>query len=398
MTVMALAVLLAVAGSEPEAAVRRLLVMPLEVRPGAPEERVSALSEYLISEARRVPGYRVLSMKDLEQLLGAEMRNQLTGCSESGCLAELAGALAADEVLYGSVGRLGARELVLTLNRIAPSTATALAGESERLPSSSTDGMLDSTAGLLKRLYPAYELPPRLQAVSKPRLALAMTTLGAVLQYAAVSSATFSLFGFFMFGPLGLPFLIPAAAFYLGGPAINAWVSAWLMDVMGRRQSGTRRATALGVGMVPITALVASLPVQAASSVGALSGFAALFVGVLFVSAMQERGYSTLLQGVVVGGTAIASGVVAALGSAFLVSLALIPAIVLLVVVVPALQSVILLRDSEPRPPGEEARLPGLYAPGEDAPDFLESLPEVIVGALPPPPPGMPPPPGAPAR
>lgn len=392
-----LALLAAPEGSSAPAAQEqlRLLIPPLEPRPGAPADKVNAISEFAITQARRVPGYRVLSMKDVEQMVSVEMQKQLLGCSESSCLAEIAGALSANEVLYGSVGRLGDRELVLTLNRIDPINARALAGESVRLPLHDVDGMLDATAEALGRLFPGYTMPPRrVQPMGKARLGLAMTAMGTVLQYAAVSSATFSLLGFLVFGVIGAPLLVPACGFCFLGPLATAWVQAWLMDVLGRRQVGIRRAALLGVLTVPVVAAVASLPVQAAAYVGGMSGMGALVVGALVVALLDWQGASTLFQGVVLGGIGIGSGLASVMGAMFMVSLALLPAIGVMVVALPALQSALLLRDSEARPPGEEPRLPGLYSTAEEPPAYTEVLPDVFVGgqgSLPPPlPPGFP--------
>lgn len=57
----------------------------------------------------------VLASEDVRKAVEVEASQQMMGCSASSCLAELAGALGARAVIYGSVGDLGDAK-VLTLN------------------------------------------------------------------------------------------------------------------------------------------------------------------------------------------------------------------------------------------------------------------------------------------
>lgn len=55
----------------------------------------------------------VLTSSDLRQAVGLEQERQMMGCDDDGsCMAEVAGALGADLVVFGSVGRLGAVTVV----------------------------------------------------------------------------------------------------------------------------------------------------------------------------------------------------------------------------------------------------------------------------------------------
>ena len=74
-----------------------------------------------------------MSQADVVALLTMEMKQQLTGCDGASCLSEIAGALNADEVLYGGVGRLGPNEQVLTLTRLDAHKQSAIASGAERL-------------------------------------------------------------------------------------------------------------------------------------------------------------------------------------------------------------------------------------------------------------------------
>jgi len=64
----------------------------------------------------RLGVFRVISADDIRSMLTAEALKQAVGCSESSCLAEIAGAIGATYIVAGSVGKLGnAYQLALTL-------------------------------------------------------------------------------------------------------------------------------------------------------------------------------------------------------------------------------------------------------------------------------------------
>jgi TolB-like protein len=71
------------------------------------------LSEVALTEAGRFKALEVLGDSDIATMLGHERQQLLLGCREdSACMAQLAGAMGADYLLVGSVGRVG------TSNRI----------------------------------------------------------------------------------------------------------------------------------------------------------------------------------------------------------------------------------------------------------------------------------------
>ncbi len=85
-------------------------------------------------------GWKVVTSSDIATALGAERQKQLLGCTDStGCLVELANALAVDGIVVGSLGKLGEQRL-LNIKVIKPDTAAALAVFSAR--ASSDDALL----------------------------------------------------------------------------------------------------------------------------------------------------------------------------------------------------------------------------------------------------------------
>ncbi len=92
------------------AAKERVAVLELQT-PGIEASEGKAISQNLIgilgSEASRL-GYDVITTADIESMLSYEKQKDLLGCQDdTACLAELGGALGADLMIAGSVGKLG---------------------------------------------------------------------------------------------------------------------------------------------------------------------------------------------------------------------------------------------------------------------------------------------------
>lgn len=95
---------------------RRALVMDLRPE-GVDEHTARTLSDIVATAVGRDPTLAVTSGADLRSLLDIEATLQMTGCDEAleACMVEIGGALGADLVVSGSVGRLGST-LVVTLS------------------------------------------------------------------------------------------------------------------------------------------------------------------------------------------------------------------------------------------------------------------------------------------
>jgi TolB-like protein len=66
------------------------------------------LTDIVVSEVSKA-GYDVLSQADISAMVGFEKQKRMLGCEETGCLAELGGALGVDFLLTGQVGQIGTR-------------------------------------------------------------------------------------------------------------------------------------------------------------------------------------------------------------------------------------------------------------------------------------------------
>jgi hypothetical protein len=129
----------------------KVVVLPLVALGGVTKETTQLLGDALAGELRRRPGVSVLTQSDVAALLGVEKTRQMMGCADSGCLAEIGGALGADRVVHGSLGRVGG-SLVVNLSALDPRRASAPASVSERLRGDRDEAFLDALPGMASAL------------------------------------------------------------------------------------------------------------------------------------------------------------------------------------------------------------------------------------------------------
>jgi hypothetical protein len=94
----------------------RVLVLDLKA-PATDAARAAALSSIVVAEAGRVPGFTLLSARELQAAIAHEADRQRAGCDDdTGCLAEVADAVDADLLVHGSLDAVdGAPVVSLTL-------------------------------------------------------------------------------------------------------------------------------------------------------------------------------------------------------------------------------------------------------------------------------------------
>lgn len=108
-----------------------LAALALPLGPARAAPRVDSGAARLLTDAVAVALQKhdaldVLTSDDVRRAVDLEAQRQTLGCDQSSCLAEVAGALGAALVVYGSVGSLG-DDVALTLN-LFDSTAASSAG------------------------------------------------------------------------------------------------------------------------------------------------------------------------------------------------------------------------------------------------------------------------------
>lgn len=138
-----------------------LVLLPLVPIGDVDKAAVALFTEALAGELRRRAGVSVLADTDVAALLGVEKRKQmLAGCSDAGCLAELGGALGADRVVHGTVGRVGA-SLLVNLSSLDARRARAASSVSERLKGAGDEAFLDALPAMVDRLLSEAPAPAR---------------------------------------------------------------------------------------------------------------------------------------------------------------------------------------------------------------------------------------------
>src|SRR5436305_14530588 len=129
-----------------------LAVLQLSARNVAPE-LAELVTEALTQETHKLDGRRVVGMGEIRELIGFERQRQLAGCTESECLTEIAGALGVDEVVSGSIGKLGDSWL-LNVRRQNFRTSATIGNASARIVGGRGEEFLDAIGPLVEQLFP----------------------------------------------------------------------------------------------------------------------------------------------------------------------------------------------------------------------------------------------------
>jgi hypothetical protein len=137
----------------------RIVLLPLAPLGGVPKETAQLLGDALAGELRRRAGISVLTQSDVAALLGVEKTRQMLGCTDAGCMAEIGGALGADRVIHGSLGRVG-ESLVVNLSALDPRRSAAAASVSERLRGGGEEAFLDVLPAVADALLADGDGPP----------------------------------------------------------------------------------------------------------------------------------------------------------------------------------------------------------------------------------------------
>lgn len=113
-----------------EAGPVRLLVMDLR-NDGVTPATQRIVGDALVVELTGTDNLEVLSSEDVRRMADFDASRTEIGCDEASCLAELANALGAQVVVYGSIGTLG-RLIVVTLNVFDSQKARSVGRETIR--------------------------------------------------------------------------------------------------------------------------------------------------------------------------------------------------------------------------------------------------------------------------
>lgn len=163
-----LAIVCLLVASVAQAAPRRIAMMAVTGGESVPAAAASMLTEAVAAELRRLPDVQVVTQSEISALLSHEQQKQLLGCADDSCTADLGGALGVDELVTGSIGRLGESWLV-NLKRLDVKKATALKLANRRLRGGTIDDVLDVLPGLCAELFDAAPVAGQTTTVIAPQ-------------------------------------------------------------------------------------------------------------------------------------------------------------------------------------------------------------------------------------
>ena len=89
-----------------------LIVFDIVPENGVTQGTANLLTEVVIDNVGKLDRFKVIGQKDISKIMNIEQTKQMAGCSDSGCLANIAGSMGSDFYIEGSVGSVGDKYIV----------------------------------------------------------------------------------------------------------------------------------------------------------------------------------------------------------------------------------------------------------------------------------------------
>ncbi len=99
---------------------------------GVKPELAATVTGIIVNQINKLKQFEVISSDDIKSMLEHEQQKQMLGCQDDSCLADLGGALGADRIIAGSLGKMGV-EYVLQLKLINIKRASVERRESKNV-------------------------------------------------------------------------------------------------------------------------------------------------------------------------------------------------------------------------------------------------------------------------
>jgi hypothetical protein len=101
----------------------QLAVIDLKAQAGVEQTKAQMLTDVLCTSIKNMDEYRVISREDINAMLMHVRDQQLLGCDDTRCMAQIGGALGVSRIVYGNIGMLGTEYLInLTILNIDSAT------------------------------------------------------------------------------------------------------------------------------------------------------------------------------------------------------------------------------------------------------------------------------------
>ncbi len=137
-------------GSAPRKLIR-LAFLGVSGGAGVEEAVANSVSEYVQSRLVALGAYEVVGQSEVAAMVGLDRQRRLLGCSESDCLTEVAGALAAERALSGSLAKVG-DSFLLNLSLLDTKKSRPIGRVGRRVVGTSVDPLLDLVSPALVEL------------------------------------------------------------------------------------------------------------------------------------------------------------------------------------------------------------------------------------------------------
>jgi TolB-like protein len=157
----------------------RIAVLPLEAGEGVSAPTARAVTEAVVAEVRKRPGTALLTPDEVQSLLAVERQRAVLGCGDSACAGQVGSALGADQLLAGSVARLGQSWLV-HLKLLDTRSAGQVVQATRRLKDRGIDDVLDVLPAMVAELFgpQGAATAPAVPAAPAPSTAAAASSSG----------------------------------------------------------------------------------------------------------------------------------------------------------------------------------------------------------------------------
>ena len=147
-----------------------VMFFELKAMSGFDKERAKVLEEIVLAELYKYKKFNVISKGDVEKILNAEEFKQIE-CSDNSCLMEISGALGAEILLSGAIGKLGKiSQLSLKMlnnqdGTVYSRVSRTIKGDEEVLVSETKASVME----LIKGYDPNYNLILKIKAKKLPK-------------------------------------------------------------------------------------------------------------------------------------------------------------------------------------------------------------------------------------
>ncbi len=129
----------------------KLAMTPLRGGDGTTSGMTEMVGESVAAEIRRTQSFQVLTYGELKTVLSHEQVNQLVGCSDAGCFANIGSVAGAEALATGRLGQVG-KSWLIALKIIDVRAVRVVATADRRVRDGTIDDVLDQLPGMVSEL------------------------------------------------------------------------------------------------------------------------------------------------------------------------------------------------------------------------------------------------------